>query len=141
MTSSPTAPSPSGGKGRRGIVAVALCAAVVGGIAVAVLAHASRPPAAGPATRTVSYGGVQVTTPAEWPLVDGMHARPCGGPFPDAPTALVGPNENPPPSCPLSNAAPVPHDGVWLQPGTAPVEARVVETAGGERVLQVPSVP
>jgi hypothetical protein len=78
----------------------------------------------------VSFQGVHVAVPLTWPVVDGMHTRWCGGPFPSTPTAFVGPQLQAPPSCP----APVTHqheDGVWLQPErSSPDDGAVTEPDG-----------
>jgi len=87
--------------------------------------------------RVVSYHGVRVDVPAGWPVVDGMHTGFCDGPFPNAPTAFVGPQQNGAPSCPAQppNASEQGRDGVWLQPGDAPPDATPVPTSSGQTVL------
>jgi hypothetical protein len=87
-----------------------------------------------PGFRIVSYRGVHVEAPVAWPVVDGMHTPLCGGPFPEAPTAFTGPQENFPPSCPYTT--PKPLNGVWLQPGDRPADARRVTTPSGQTVLE-----
>jgi len=86
-------------------------------------------------TRLVSYRGVQVDVPASWPVVDGMHTAGCGEPFPGKPTAYVGPNLGGPGAmagCPFIDLRRLPRrDGVWLQPGIAPSNARTVTTRSG----------
>ena len=87
-----------------------------------------------PGFRVVSYRGVHVEAPVGWPVVDGMHTQLCGGPFPKTPTAFIGPQENFPPSCPYMTAKPA--NGVWLQPGDRPSDARPVTTPSGQTVLE-----
>ncbi len=86
--------------------------------------------------RLVSYHGVHVEVPADWPVVDGMHTGFCGGPFGATATAYVGPQDNGAPSCPAPYPGRVPpaRDGVWLQPGTAPAGASSIVTASGRVV-------
>jgi hypothetical protein len=85
--------------------------------------------------RVVSYHGVHVEVPAGWPVVDGMHTLFCGGPFPTTPTAFVGPQENGAPSCPAS-LLPTPRDGVWLQLGSRPSDARPRTLVSGQTILE-----
>ncbi len=85
--------------------------------------------------RLVSVHGVHVLVPTGWPVVDGMHTLFCGGtPFPEVPTAFVGPNDNGPPSCPAPLRIPA-RDGVWLLSSVAPTDARPTRTAAGRTVL------
>ncbi len=88
--------------------------------------------------RAVSYEGVHVEVPAGWPVVDGMHTGFCEGPFPDTPTAFVGPQQNGAPSCPapLPDGSSTGRDGVWLQPGDPPPGATPMTTSSGQRVLE-----
>ncbi|MDQ1466620.1 MAG: hypothetical protein QOH10_1035, partial [Actinomycetota bacterium] len=87
-----------------------------------------------PGFRLVSYRGVHVEVPIRWPVVDGMHTLLCGGTFPETPTAFIGPQENFPPNCPYMTAKPL--NGVWLQPGVRPSDARPVTTPSGQTVLE-----
>jgi hypothetical protein len=80
------------------------------------LASSVRPPPAPRGWKIVSYDGVYVDVPSEWPVVDGMHTGFCGGPFPDTPTAFVGPNLNSPPACPATLGPTPALYGVWLYP-------------------------
>jgi hypothetical protein len=85
------------------------------------LAAAVRPPSAPRGWKVVSYAGVHVDVPVRWPVVDGMHTGFCGGPFPDTPTAFVGPNLNGAPTCPSVFPHPLPAlYGVWLYPSSPP---------------------
>jgi hypothetical protein len=87
--------------------------------------------------RVVSYHGVHVEVPARWPVVDGMHTGFCTGPFSDAPTAFVGPQENGSPSCPyVPSLRDKKRDGVWLQSGDQPGDARRSTTSSGAVVFQ-----
>jgi hypothetical protein len=108
---------------------------------IGVVATPSSAPAATaapePGFRLVSFHGVHVEVPASWPVVDGMHTRLCYGPFADAPTAFVGPQENGPPSCPAMPALLAEkRDGVWLQTGNPPENGRPSTTSSGEVVLE-----
>jgi hypothetical protein len=79
--------------------------------------HVSQPPAPH-GWKVISYDGVNVDVPSEWPVVDGMHTDLCGGPFPDTPTAFVGPNLNSALSCPY---IPSPaRYGAWVYPSGSP---------------------
>jgi len=94
-----------------------------------------------PGHKVVSYRGVHVEVPASWPVVDGMHTQFCGGPFTDAPTAYLGPNDNGPPGCSPSRHLPR-RDGVWLFRSTTPYRsAHTKTTASGEQVLAAPRHP
>jgi hypothetical protein len=113
------------------------CAAGAGHGAAQSAGAASRSPAAATSRwQLVSYHGVHVTVPVAWPVVDGMHTLFCGLPFPSTPTAFIGPNENSLPSCPSIPRAPVGRDGVWLQPGIPPQNARPVTVAPGTVMLE-----
>ena len=79
--------------------------------------HASPPPAPR-GWKAVSYDGVYVDVPVAWPVVDGMHTGFCDGPFPDTPTAFVGPNLNGAPSCGPPIGPPPVRYGVWLYPNS-----------------------
>jgi hypothetical protein len=100
----------------------------------------SAPPSTAPARpgfRVVSFHGVHVEVPASWPVVDGMHTGFCAGPFPDTPTAFVGPQENGGPSCPyVPGLQEKKRDGVWLYAGNPPESARPLTTPSGEVVLE-----
>ena len=76
--------------------------------------------------------------PASWPVVDGNHTPFCSGPFPDKPTAFLGPNLNGAPSCPYVAGTSRPRDGVWLAPGNAPVEGHEIRTSTGQSVYEEP---
>ena len=66
----------------------------------------------------------------------------CGGPFPEVPTAFVGPQENGPPSCPsIPHSSKVALGGLWMQPGEPPDDAVAVTTAAGETVLEERAAP
>jgi hypothetical protein len=97
------------------------------------------PRAAAAGWQVVSYHGVHVSVPAAWPVVDGMHTLFCGSPFPPRPTAFAGP-AGPPlarvPACPYIPRDLIHRDGVWLQPGSPPSDARPARTASGQVVLQ-----
>jgi hypothetical protein len=95
------------------------------------------PPAARPGFRVVSFHGVHVQVPASWPVVDGMHTGFCAGPFPDTPTAFVGPQDNGAPGCPAMPALLAKkRNGVWLQVGDRPDNAQAFTTPSGEVVLE-----
>jgi len=114
--------------------ATAGCSASAGSAPAAAKGHSA---AAAIEWRAVSYHGVHVEVPAGWPVVDGMHTLFCGGPFPARPTAFVGPQDNRAPSCPAPlPGAPAGRDGVWLQQGSSPSDARPVTTASGKVVLE-----
>ena len=90
-----------------------------------------------PGFRVVSYHGVHVEVPARWPVVDGMHTGFCAGPFPDTATAFVGPQRNGAPSCPyVPSLRDKKRDGVWLQSGQKPNDARPSTTSAGEVLFQ-----
>ena len=131
---------------------IAACSTTVGSASVTTVASPTAITTAAPSTtvttppssttamtgmRVVSYHGVHVDVPAGWPVVDGMHTGFCDGPFPNIPTAFVGPQQNAAPSCPaqLPDASKPGRDGVWLQPGDAPSDATPVTTSSGQTVL------
>ena len=91
--------------------------------------------------KAVSYHSVQVSVPATWKVVDGMHTGFCEGPFTDTPTAFVGPNQGGASSCgggPPAPASIPPRDGVWLQPGGArPTDTTPTRTLSGQVLLDV----
>jgi len=67
-----------------------------------------------------------------------MHTALCGLPFPDTPTAYVGPNDHGPPSCPSSVGTVIGRDGVWLHPSPRPTDARRLgRTVSGVAVFAV----
>lgn len=74
------------------------------------------PPRADRGWKVVSYKDVRIDVPSSWPVVDGMHTQFCGGPFPDTPTAFVGPNLNSPPVCPSPPSSSSGSYGTWLFP-------------------------
>ncbi|MGH2716966.1 MAG: hypothetical protein ACRDJU_00075 [Actinomycetota bacterium] len=93
----------------------------------------SPPLAAPPGWQSVSYRGVDLKAPGNWPVVDSEHAPFCENFAPDE--VLAGPDDwgavsCPPPPPTTSTAA----DGVWVQPGSdlgAPVQST---TPTGEAV-------
>jgi hypothetical protein len=125
------------------LAALGLTAGCTGGGTPASAPHAARHHQATTASRfrVVSYHGVHVTVPASWPVVDGMHTVFCGGPFPSRPTVFTGPQLGPAPSCPAPIRPAARRDGVWLQPGTAPSDARPVRTKTGSVLLEERPVP
>jgi hypothetical protein len=95
-----------------------------------------------PGYRVINYHGVHVEAPAAWPVVDGMHTGFCAGPFSDTPTVFLGPQENFPPRCPyVPEALKKARDGVWLQPGDTPSDARPVTTPSGQIVFEETAGP
>jgi hypothetical protein len=81
----------------------------------------------------VRYHGVEVRVPAAWPVINGLHSAPCIV-FGSGPTVYLGPSYGSP-SCPPSDqkrGTP----GIWLQPGTAPPDTRLVKTAAGVTVAE-----
>jgi hypothetical protein len=80
----------------------------------------------------VRYHGVQVRVPTAWPVVNGIHAGPCF-PFNSGPTVYLGPSYGDP-TCPPGISKPA--AGVWLQPGAAPSDTRLVQTAAGATVAE-----
>jgi hypothetical protein len=99
-------------------------------------AAVGQPHAAAGGWRVVSYHGVHVEVPVAWPVVDGMHADSCDGPFPAAPTVFTGPDDNPPVACPAPATDLPGSDGVWLAPGARPPGAQPVTTSAHVTVLQ-----
>jgi hypothetical protein len=99
------------------------------------LAASVRQPPAPRGWKVVSYDGVHVDVPSQWPVVDGMHTGFCGGPFSDTPTAFVGPDLNGAPGCaPTLRPTPARY-GVWLFPSTSPGTGPTV-VISGERVVE-----
>jgi hypothetical protein len=91
--------------------------------------------------KLVSYRGVHLDVPMSWPVVDGMHAGFCDGPFPATPTAFVGPQEESgAPSCggggPIQGSDSPVREGVWLQPGSLPSDPRAVDTSSHQVLLE-----
>ena len=87
------------------------------------------------AGKVVSYHDIHVNVPDSWAVVDGNHTGQCGDPFPSTPTAFLGPQLNPAPSCPATTAGP-PRDGVWLRPGSGPAGASQATLPSGLVVLE-----
>jgi hypothetical protein len=107
-------------------------------VGAAVLSLSSSPSTAGAPRgwKVVSYDDVYVDVPSEWPVVDGMHTGFCDGPFPDTPTAFVGPNLNGAPSC-AATLRPTPAlYGVWLYPSASPYEGMPTTLSSGQRVVE-----
>jgi hypothetical protein len=139
-------------RARSRVLVAALAAVALGGVAVIATRSDDTKrigvvtPASSPRTsttvvrsgfRVVSYHGVHVEVPARWPVVDGMHTGLCIGPFLDTATAFVGPQENGPPNCPyVPSLRDKKRDGVWLQSGDKPTDARPSTTSSGEVVFQ-----
>ena len=86
--------------------------------------------------KVVSYHGVHVRVPAAWPVIDAMHAPWCGGPFPVTPTVYIGGHGNMARYCPALQPRGPGDDGVWLQAGNPPPDARPVTVAGGTIVAE-----
>lgn len=71
-------------------------------------------------SKKISFNEVQLTIPANWPVIDGAHARhTCSSTFEgQGDRAFLGPSYQGVPACPapIGNANPLPADGVWMRP-------------------------
>lgn len=144
----------SGPRHWRALVAVAASVALIVAVAVALTVWTPQrrhsPPATATTTNTIAdatkritFDGVQVTIPADWPVIDGAHARySCSSIFlGQADRAFLGVSYQGGAGCPAltgNNDLP-PADGVWMQPGgSTPPQQATTTLPGGQQVYVSP---
>jgi hypothetical protein len=138
----------SGPRHWRALVAVAASVALIVAVAVALNVWTPQrrhsPPATATTTHTIAnatkritFDGVQLAIPADWPVIDGAHARySCSSTFLDqADRAFLGVSYLSAPSCPYQRGTLPPADGVWMQPGgSTPPQQATTTLPGGQQV-------